>query len=121
MGFGPGHSLSWPHSAHGRSRNLSSDIEKPPREAGAVAHCGRTLTGGLRKILTLFLCVLHFVQLSVVCFVIFNLFYVYIFIFLFLLFFFCFFICLIIFTCFIFSLFFLVSFLFLFCFSFLLI
>lgn len=78
MGFGPGHSLSWPHSAHGRSRNLPSDIEKPPQEAGAVAHCGSKDTDRRPQedANIIFVCVFHFVRLSVVCFVIFNLFYV---------------------------------------------
>lgn len=88
------------HSAHSRSRNLPSDNEKPPWEAGAVAHCGSKDAdrGGPRKILLIF--VFHFVVRGILLFLTFSMF-KYIFIFLFLLFF----ICLIVFTFYIFIVF----------------
>ena len=58
------------HSAHSRSRNLPSDNEKPPWEAGAVAHCGSKDTdrGDPRKILILLIFVCFIFLSGIFCY-----------------------------------------------------
>lgn len=65
VGVGPGESLSCPHSAHGRSRDLPRGTGGPPGEVGV--DCGLlsvvgkdTDSEGLRKILLLVLFFLSF-------------------------------------------------------------
>lgn len=64
------------HSAHSRSRNLPSDNEKPPWEAGAVAHCGDgTDRGGPREDINIInFCVFHFVVRGILLFLTFSMF-----------------------------------------------
>ena len=85
MGVRPGQSLSWTHSAHSRSRDLSRGIRRPPGEAGI----GSGLLweqghrqGGLRKIFLLplfFFSLFHFVQFLVLLLLLFFIFYFYFF------------------------------------------